>query len=199
MEKYILTDETKVHFGVTLHRIKATVDFTLKYCVKISAGDLGGWVEKKENLDDSGNAWVYGDALVYGDAQVYGNAQVYGDAQVCGDAKVYGNAQVYGNALVCDNAQVYGDAQVCGDALVCDNAQVCDNAHYMCVGPLGSRGGYTTFFRTAKLEISVSCGCFRGTIAEFRAKVKGRHGDSKFAKEYALAADLAEMHIGLSE
>lgn len=31
---------------------------------------MGGFVEKEENLDQSGNAWVYGDALVSGNAWV---------------------------------------------------------------------------------------------------------------------------------
>lgn len=36
----------------------------------MKAGELGGYVEKEENLDHEGNAWVSGNALVYGDALV---------------------------------------------------------------------------------------------------------------------------------
>ena len=79
--------------GVVLHRIKALVSFA-----DVDAGDLGGWIEKEENLDSSGNAWVYGDARVSGNAWVYGDARVYGNAQVYGDAWVYGDALVYGDA-----------------------------------------------------------------------------------------------------
>ena len=86
------TGETKIHFGTTLKRIRAAVEFKLKCGVVIGKGELGGWIEKESNL--SGNAWVSGDAKVYGDAWVYGNAEV------CGDAKVYGNAKVSGNAEV---------------------------------------------------------------------------------------------------
>ena len=88
--KYELTSETKVNFfGVTLFRIKAKISFG-----NVSAGELGGWIQKQENLAPSGNAWVSGDAEVYGDARVYGNAEVYGDARVSGDAEVYGDAEV---------------------------------------------------------------------------------------------------------
>lgn len=57
MKKYKLTAETKVVFGRTLHRIRALVAFG-----NVNAGELGGWIEKEDNLDHYGNAWVYGNA-----------------------------------------------------------------------------------------------------------------------------------------
>ena len=129
MKKFELTTDSIKRNGVTLYRIKALIDFG-----DVKAGDLGGYVEKEENLSQSGNAWVYGNALVCDDAWVSNNAQVYGSARVSGNAWVYGSARVYGNALVCDdawvsnNAQVYGSARVSGNASVCDDALVCDDA-----------------------------------------------------------------------
>ena len=75
MKKFELTTDTKVVFGRKLFRIKALISFG-----NVTAGDLGGYVEKEENLSHNGNAWVYGDAKVYGNAWVYGNAKVYGNA-----------------------------------------------------------------------------------------------------------------------
>ena len=69
--KYELTSETKVVFGRTLYRIRALVSFG-----SVLKGEAGGFVEKTENLSQSGNAWVYGNAEVCGDAQVYGDARV---------------------------------------------------------------------------------------------------------------------------
>ena len=65
MKKYELTAETKVVCGKTLHRIKALISFGY-----IEVGELGGWIEKEENLSHDGNAWVYSDAEVFGDAKV---------------------------------------------------------------------------------------------------------------------------------
>ena len=130
-----------------------------------------------------------GDAEVYGNAEVYGDAEVYGNARVCGDAWVYGNARVYGNAEVYGNARVYGNAEVYGDA------EVCGNADYLLIGRIGSRFSFTTFFKNKDKGITVSCGCFLGTIAEFRAKVSDTHGNNKHAKIYNLAADMAELQI----
>ena len=78
MKKYELTSETKVFLGKTLYRIKALVQFG-----NVNAGDLGGWIEKEENLSQYGNAWVSGNAEVYGNAEVSGNARVSGNAEVC--------------------------------------------------------------------------------------------------------------------
>ena len=71
MKKFELTSETRVHLGTTLYRIKALISFG-----NVSAGDLGGFVEKEENLDQFGSSWVSDNAWVYGDARVDGNARV---------------------------------------------------------------------------------------------------------------------------
>ena len=83
-KKYELIDETQEWNGRILHRIRALADFG-----DVKAGELGGWIEKEENLSHNDDAWVYGDAQVYGNARVYGNAQVFGNAQVCGDAEIF--------------------------------------------------------------------------------------------------------------
>lgn len=76
--KFELTDNFIINaFGVKLFQIKCTKSF--KYAKE---GDLGGYVEKDENLDQESDAWVSGDAQVYGNAQVSGDAQVYGDAEI---------------------------------------------------------------------------------------------------------------------
>ena len=76
MKKFELTSEFITNiFGVKLFRIRALIEFG-----NVDKGELGGYVEKEENLDHDGNAWVYGNAEVSGDARVYGNAWVSGDA-----------------------------------------------------------------------------------------------------------------------
>lgn len=64
--KYKLTDETMTtECGVLLHRIKCVDSFG-----NVKAGDKGGWIEKKENLSQYGNAWVYDNAQVFGNAVI---------------------------------------------------------------------------------------------------------------------------------
>lgn len=173
MKKFELTAEFVTNvFGKKLFRIKALVAFG-----NIEKGELGGFIEKEDNLSHAGNAWVSGNA------QVSGNAWVSGDAQVSGDALVFGNAQVSGNAQVFGNAQVSGDAQVFG------------NADYAVVAGFGRYFRTTTFFRCKDKILRVQCGCFYGDLAQFREIVKKTHGDSKYAKEYLAIADLMELHF----
>lgn len=80
-KKFELTDNFVINaLGIKLFQIKCTKAFK-----NANEGDLGGYVEKEENLSQSGDAWVSGNAQVYGNARVYGNAWVSGDAQVEND------------------------------------------------------------------------------------------------------------------
>ena len=54
--KYEFTGEEEEYNGIVLKRIK------------YEGGEIGGWIEKSENLSQTGNAWVSGDARVYGNA-----------------------------------------------------------------------------------------------------------------------------------
>lgn len=63
MKKFKLRRDLAIDFcGYKLFRIEAVCDIEKQ---DVKAGDLGGYVEKEENLD--GDAWVYGNAQVYGD------------------------------------------------------------------------------------------------------------------------------------
>ena len=228
MKKYGFTGETKtIQLAlrtVTLHRIRAVAEFGFGL---IKVGDLGGWIEKEENLSQEGEAWVWDNAKVYGNAKVCGNAKVwdnakvYGNAEVWGNAKVYGNAEVYNNAevwgnaevynnakvccsaKVCGSVEVYGSAEVCGSAKVWGNAEVCGNAevfsqnHVMTIGAIGSRNDFTTFYRGKDKQIMVKCGCFNDTIDRFVEKVLRTHGNTKYARVYRAAAEVARIQIDL--
>ena len=153
-KKYELTNETKVFLGKTLYRIRALIAFG-----NVAPGDLGGWIEKEENLGQEGTAWVTG------------------------------NAWVTGTARVTDNALVTGNACVTG------NAEISYATHCLVIGAIGSRNDHTTFMRSKEKKIIVSCGCFRGTIDEFEAAVRKTHGESKHAKAYLAAIELAKIQI----
>ena len=137
VKKFKLTSEFIVDIsGVKLFRIKALIEFG-----NVKAGDLGGYIEKEENLSHMGNAWVSG------------NAQVSGDARVSGDK---------------DYAYAHG---------------------------FGSCNRTTTFFRLKDGDVGVRCGCFYGTLAQFRDNVCETHGETKKAQEYLMLADLMDFRF----
>ena len=189
MKKYKLTGETKLWFDRTLYRIRALIDIK-EHGVK--KGDLGGWIESEENLSHDGAAWVSGLAVVC-DA-----AQVSGAAVVCETARVSGAALVSGSAVVGGSARVGGAAVVSGLALVGGSARVSSSAQLLTVGPIGSKGNTITFFNSVNQKIMVSCGGFRGDIDQFVAHIRATHGDSKHARAYLAAVELAKIQVDSS-
>ena len=212
MKKYEMTNESIEFIGVKLFRIRALQDFR-----DVKAGDLGGYIEKEDNLSQYDYCWVYDNAKVFGNSKVRENARIYDyakvheNAWVDGNSEIYGNAEVYGNAEICDMCQIYdnakvsentiisGRAKVYSNAEVYGNARVYKNTHLLQIGAIGSRDDTTTFFRTKDKEIYVSCGCFTGDIEEFEKAVEEEHKGTKHEKTYKLAIELAKLQIDLED
>ncbi len=186
-----MTDETKIFHGRTVHRIRALQDFSL-----FLARELGGWVEKEENLSQTGTAWVYGNACVFDNAQVGGNALVYGNAKVYHDACVCGSARVHGDAQVCGNALVYGNAKVCGDACVFGDVLIFGDAlvfgSFWGETPLYIQGSKFTF--NVVSDHHVRCGCQIHTWREWHdhyMEIALKHGSEDIVPEYVRYFNLA--------
>ena len=176
-KKFELTDKFVFNtFGIKLFQIKCTKSF--KYAKE---GDLGGYVEKDENLDQESDAWVYGNAQVSGNARVSGNAQVSGNARVSGNAWVSGNAQVSGNAWVSGNADIENDNNHCG---------------FDC---FGSFNRHTHAYLTKDNKVEITCGCFRGSIEEFEKKVEKTHSGTIYEKQYKAIINVIKIKFGLTD
>lgn len=98
MKKYeLLKDDTIVFNGILLYRIKALKDFGL-----VRNGEIGGYIEKEENLSHEGDCWVYD------------NAKVFGNARICNNTRVFENAIIHDNSQICDNVNVCDDVHISG-------------------------------------------------------------------------------------
>ncbi|WP_375673902.1 hypothetical protein [Bartonella sp. TS82HLJMH] len=125
MRKYELTDETIEVGRKTLRRIRALRDLG-----DVKKGDLGGYIEKEDNLSHDGNCWVSDDAKVYGYAKVYGDVIIscsnftyeddvnYGNVEIFGDAKVYDSARIYDAVKIFRNAEIRGLANIRGNTRI---------------------------------------------------------------------------------
>ena len=123
---------------------------------------------RKDLIED--NCWIYDHGCVYGNGCVFGNGWVYGNGFVSGNGCVTGNAKITGDGLVKSNEDY---AVICG---------------------FGTEQRATTFFRCADGIVRTQCGCFYGTIDEFREQVKNTR-DGKVAEEYLVIAGLMEKHF----
>ena len=175
-----------------LFRIKA-----LKCFGGVMIGEIGGYVEYKNNLSQYGDCWIHCDAVVRDNARVEDNAMVWGkaviqdNAIVRGDAGIFDNAIVRGNVVVrdnaevCDNAVIQDNAIVRGDARIFDNAIVrgnvvvsgeadirgnaiiSSNKDYIAFKNWWSSGRYFTWTRSNN---KWKVGCFYGTGEQLIAK-----------------------------
>lgn len=220
LKKYEFTGEENTYNGNTVRRIRAIRDFG-----NVKAGDLGGWIEKEENLSHKGNYWVAdaatvrGDARILDDAVVSGNATVYGRAIIRDGACVYDEALVYGNAQIYEDASIYGLAKVFKNAkvhgfssfgertLIGSGGDIDGHRDYMSISGLGRTWStHITFYRNQDGGISAATDDspednYSGTISEFRKKIKtiyyGQYSyeGTKYEKAYNTAADLAKIQL----
>ena len=126
-KKYeLVKDDFVMVNGNKLYRIKSLIDIE----PWVAAGQLGGYIEKEENLSHEGNCWVFDHAMVYDkavikeDAQVSLNAQVYGQAIMSGQSMATDHATVHDNAMLKGNIRVSGYASIFKDAKVYGRANI---------------------------------------------------------------------------
>lgn len=104
MKKYELLPEDTIEInGTTLYRIKAIRNFAT-----VKVGQLGGYIEKEENLSHDGECWVYDDAKVFGNANICNNTKVFENAMI------YSDSQIQDNINVCDDVCVHGEINISG-------------------------------------------------------------------------------------
>ena len=125
-------EKTKV-----IQNLRTSDEITLQQIRSTETGELGGWIQSKENLSQSGTAWVGEGVQVYAKAKVYGNAQVSGKVRVFHEAEIYGEAKVHGSGSdqilwshiwIEGNAKVYGKAQILKTVKIQEHAEVFGNA-----------------------------------------------------------------------
>jgi len=125
--KYELTDETTKVNGITVYRIRALKDISMKYSL-IQEGELGGFVESEFNLAQEGNCWISDNAVVFGNAKVYDNAEIRGRSYIFGNARIFHDAAVwdsscFGSAWIYGEASLY-DSECYGDSLIYGRAEI---------------------------------------------------------------------------
>lgn len=73
--KYEFSGETIIDdSGRLLHRIRATRDFETEL-KPIKVGDLGGFVQHRENLTPFDNSWIHDNARVVDEAKILKNVK----------------------------------------------------------------------------------------------------------------------------
>lgn len=169
------------------------------------------------------NAVVCGYAMVMNNTVVGENACVMGNCLIRDNAVISGGSVVSGNAIICDNvicdesttvncnAVIKGTIALRGECKISGNivldisvtalydANLDSKNQFIAFHGVGSRFDTTAVYRNIHGTLSVSCGCFHGSIEEFKEQVKETHGRrSIYAKEYmGLIKNLKNHDFGL--
>ena len=99
-KKFEITDRTEVFVRpdgreVKVYRIRRLYD-----------GELGGYVEKDDNLSQQGLCWIHDKAVAIGDAWVAEDAQLRDMAAVMDQAQVSGQSVIRGRAVISGNSDI---------------------------------------------------------------------------------------------
>lgn len=124
---------------ITLYQIRALRDFTCPFKLNtdgeildqtlVKKGDLGGYVQKEENLSHEDGCWIFEEAEVRNNGRVEGNARVVGRSLIKDNAVVKGysclssSAYVWGNAVLDGCTQMKGYVSIGGNSTT--NGYVC--------------------------------------------------------------------------
>lgn len=92
----------------------------------VHQGDLGGYIQREDNLSQDGKCWIFQNAVAAEDAVVAGNAQIRDLAVIRGNALVSGSAVILDRSMVEDHAIVMAgvaeaDSRISGNAKITEN------------------------------------------------------------------------------
>lgn len=206
---------------VPLYRIKALQDFG-----DVKKGDLGGLIEKEENLSHNDACWVYDNARIFGNARLSDNAKVKDNSVIRDRARVFGNAVVCGHSSIGDDAIIKGNSRII-DSPVEGNTRIEGNStlknsiavktgclsmnafiegsdDWFTISNIGSRHSTTTFFKMrnelGQYEgVGVVTGCFEGSLDKFIIVIRETHSGNYYEKEYMKAIELAKLILRVEE
>ena len=162
-----------------------------------------GYVKAYGNAFIGDNSIVRDSAIIHEDAHITGHvlicdfAEVYGDTMISKYAVVSERAKIYDKAIVTDSVCIKGNAEIRCKAHIYGNATIAmcglieHSSEYAYVSGFGSVNRTTTFYLSRdRKTVLVTCGCFNGTIEEFKNKVKRQYMNSDLGKEYLRLANL---------
>ena len=122
---------------ITLYQIRALRDFTCPFKLNpdgeildqtlVKKGELGGYVQKEENLSHEGGCWIFEDGEVRDNAVVKGysclsaSAYVWGNAVLDGCTQMKGMVSIGGNSTTNGYVCIHGNSQIQGDSVLDGN------------------------------------------------------------------------------
>ena len=104
-----------------------------------------------------------------------------------------GDIKTLKNDLDERNISIGEGARIGARATIGEGARIEKTYDCVVIGPIGSREGYTTFYRVKdKREILVNCGCWSSNIENFIERVNYEHFGTDHERVYIAACEYAK-------
>lgn len=127
-DKYCILEEGKKFVNNHVYPIMAMRTFLVRDHILVIMGEIGGWVEKEENLSQQDNCWIAGNSVAMHDSKVSGDSYINGSVIVTNNAVVSGNAFIKDHCSISGNAIIDGDVTINGNSYVTGNAKITGKA-----------------------------------------------------------------------
>ena len=105
------------------------------------------------------------------------------------------------NCINCIDCISCSDCRYCSSCRSCRSCSDCSdfktNPQRITSNKIGSRERQTTYYWNEETE-QIVCGCFKGTLKEFKDAIKKEHNDNKYSKEYFKWIEAVEVYKGLT-
>lgn len=163
----ILAHDTRRIHGKTVYRIIALNTFKTRQGL-VHKDDLGGYVQKENNLNQYGKCWIFDEAVVMEDAEVMEDATVSGKAIVRGRASIQDMSVVTDNARVNDSVMVTGISRISGNAVLQQSANIED----CCIRNNCKVGGYAMLSKCGLFDDAKVFGFCHVSNVTLRKKAK---------------------------
>jgi len=152
-------------------------------------------------IDDKNNTW---DCNIYTTEQAIKCSESLIDCSYCRDCS---GCSYCSNCRGCSNC---GYCSYCSSCSNCSNCSSCSYCSYCsdCSGcrdykenpqrivspRIGSRQRQTTVYWTGKEDVQVVCGCFKGSLEEFKKEVIAVHNNSEYCNQYLTFIEKVEVY-----
>lgn len=163
-KKYEILKDNPIKYHPWYHNSIAYPIRALKDFADIKAGEIGGCIQKEENLSQTDDAWVYDGGWVFDDAVVREDSRIFTGGVIGGNAivdhsfidytQITGNAivkssYISGRGIIFGNSKV-SNVQIAEQIIICNDALITNTEDYVYFkGVLQDRVSptNTTFFK----------------------------------------------------
>ena len=138
------------------------------------------------------------------------------DCISCSDCRYCSSCRSCRSCSDCSSCSSCSDCSYCSDCSDCRYCRYCrycsscrscrscsdcsdfkTNPQRITSNKIGSRERQTTYYWNEETE-QIVCGCFKGTLKEFKDAIKKEHNDNKYSKEYFKWIEAVEVYKGLT-